>query len=122
MEDLRALANIVSDSVRAIEESLKSRNISLPDLNTPFDPPNEGAAADPAFLKASADIIAAAGTNANALGCEICKPAIGSILSSLYNEHVMQPVHHQNQDTNDRYMANIQRNGALKLENVLVGL
>lgn len=61
MEDLRALAAIVSDSVRAIEESVKSRNITLPDLNTPFDPQNETAAADPAFLKASADIIAAAG-------------------------------------------------------------
>jgi nitrite reductase (NAD(P)H) len=48
------------------------------------------------------------GVKKDAVGCEICKPAIGSILSSLWNEHVMNPVHHQNQDTNDRFMANIQ--------------
>lgn len=35
----------------------------------------------------------------------------GSILSSLYNELVVAPVHHANQDTNDKYLANIQRNG-----------
>ncbi|KAB5593146.1 Nitrite reductase (NAD(P)H) large subunit [Ceratobasidium theobromae] len=51
----------------------------------------------------------------NCVGCEICKPAIGSILSSLYNEHVMDPPHHQLQDTNDRYLANIQRNGTFSV-------
>ncbi|KAH9931317.1 nitrite reductase [Fomitopsis serialis] len=45
----------------------------------------------------------------------ICKPAVGSILSSLWNEHVMNPVHHSNQDTNDRFMANIQRNGTFSV-------
>jgi nitrite reductase (NAD(P)H) len=48
------------------------------------------------------------GVKRDAVGCEVCKPAIGSILSSLWNEHVMNPIHHQNQDTNDRFMANIQ--------------
>lgn len=48
-------------------------------------------------------------------GCEICKPAIGSILASTYNEHVMAPAHHALQDTNDRYMANIQRNGTFSV-------
>jgi nitrite reductase (NAD(P)H) len=62
-------------------------------------------------LKTFTDVMKDSGTNLDALGCEICKPAIGSILSSLWNEHVMHPVHHQNQDTNDRFMANIQRNG-----------
>ena len=37
-----------------------------------------------------------------AIGCELCKPAVASILSSLYNEHVMKTEHHHNQDTNDR--------------------
>lgn len=37
-----------------------------------------------------------------ALGCELCKPLVGSILSTLYNVHVMQPEHHGSQDTNDR--------------------
>jgi nitrite reductase (NADH) large subunit len=42
-------------------------------------------------------------------GCEICKPAVASILASTWNEHVMG--HHNIQDTNDTFMANIQRNG-----------
>ncbi|WVF71032.1 nitrite reductase [NAD(P)H], large subunit [Kwoniella sp. CBS 6097] len=49
------------------------------------------------------------------VGCEVCKPAVASILSSLYNEHVMRPEHHHNQDTNDRFLANIQRNGTFSV-------
>lgn len=56
-----------------------------------------------------------AGTKKDSIGCEICKPAVGSILASLYNEHVMDPSHHANQDTNDRFMANIQRNGTFSV-------
>ncbi|KAK4702458.1 nitrite reductase (NAD(P)H), partial [Phenoliferia sp. Uapishka_3] len=48
-------------------------------------------------------------------GCEICKPAIASVLASLYNEHVMKPRHHGLQDTNDRFLANIQRNGTFSV-------
>lgn len=55
------------------------------------------------------------GTNPTALGCEICKPAIGSILSSLFNEHILKPKHHQLQDTNDKYLANVQRNGTFSV-------
>ena len=44
-------------------------------------------------------------------GCEICKPAVASILASAWNEHVMAPKHRPLQDTNDRFMANIQRDG-----------
>ena len=42
-------------------------------------------------------------------GCEICKPAVASILASLWNE----PIEAQAtiQDTNDRFLANIQRGG-----------
>ncbi|KDR83434.1 hypothetical protein GALMADRAFT_235573 [Galerina marginata CBS 339.88] len=57
------------------------------------------------------DIMKGAGEIPTSIGCEICKPAVASILSSLHNEFVMTPVHHQNQDTNDKYLANIQRNG-----------
>lgn len=57
------------------------------------------------------DIMQEAGQNPDSIGCEICKPAVASILSSLHNEFVMSPAHHQNQDTNDKYLANIQRNG-----------
>jgi nitrite reductase (NADH) large subunit len=44
-------------------------------------------------------------------GCEICKPALASILASIFNEHVMKREHVQLQDTNDRFMANVQRDG-----------
>ncbi len=45
-------------------------------------------------------------------GCEICKPAVASILASLWNEHVLDPAHLHLQDTNDRYLANMQRDGS----------
>jgi nitrite reductase (NADH) large subunit len=45
------------------------------------------------------------------LGCEICKPAVASILASAWNEHVISRRHAPLQDTNDRYLANIQRDG-----------
>ncbi|KAG6812575.1 hypothetical protein H0H93_013791, partial [Arthromyces matolae] len=66
-------------------------------------------------LRSFPEIMEAIGVNPSSIGCEICKPAIASILSSLYNEHVMKPTHHQNQDTNDRYMANMQRNGTFSV-------
>lgn len=61
------------------------------------------------------EIMEAAGVQKDSLGCEICKPTIGSILSSLYNELVLAPIHHANQDTNDKYLANIQRNGTFSV-------
>lgn len=51
------------------------------------------------------------GSKPDSLGCEVCRPAIGSILSSLYNEPIMKPELRQTQDTNDRYLANVQRDG-----------
>lgn len=44
-------------------------------------------------------------------GCEICKPAVASILASCWNEHVLAAEHLHLQDTNDRFLANIQRDG-----------
>ncbi|GAA6749275.1 nitrite reductase large subunit NirB [Thermus tengchongensis] len=44
-------------------------------------------------------------------GCEVCKPAVASILASLHNEHVLEDAHAPIQDTNDRFLANIQRDG-----------
>ncbi len=44
-------------------------------------------------------------------GCEICKPAVASILASCWNEHVHQPELVALQDTNDTFMANMQKNG-----------
>ncbi|KAF9509211.1 hypothetical protein BS47DRAFT_1377626 [Hydnum rufescens UP504] len=66
-------------------------------------------------LKDFNSIMKAIGVSETSIGCETCKPAVASILSSLYNDHVMTPAHHQNQDTNDRYLANIQRNGTFSV-------
>jgi nitrite reductase (NADH) large subunit len=44
-------------------------------------------------------------------GCEVCKPAVASILASVWNEHVLDKKHLPLQDTNDRFLANIQRDG-----------
>ncbi len=44
-------------------------------------------------------------------GCEICKPLAGSILASCWNDYLLKPQHLPLQDTNDRYFANIQKDG-----------
>lgn len=45
------------------------------------------------------------------LGCEICKPAVGSILASTWNDYVLSPDHVSLQDTNDNFLANMQKDG-----------
>jgi nitrite reductase (NAD(P)H) len=55
------------------------------------------------------------GRNPESLGCELCKPAIASILSSLFNPHLLDKGIHDLQDTNDRFLANIQRNGTFSV-------
>ena len=42
-------------------------------------------------------------------GCEICKPAVASILASTWNDLILEQ--EELQDTNDRFLANIQRGG-----------
>ncbi|MDC6354865.1 MULTISPECIES: nitrite reductase large subunit NirB [unclassified Robiginitalea] len=42
-------------------------------------------------------------------GCEVCKPAVAAIFASIYNETANRQ--ETIQDSNDRYLANIQRNG-----------
>ncbi|MCC6301221.1 MAG: nitrite reductase large subunit [Gammaproteobacteria bacterium] len=44
-------------------------------------------------------------------GCDICKPAVASILASLWNEHVLKQEHVGLQDTNDTFLANMQKDG-----------
>jgi nitrite reductase (NADH) large subunit len=51
------------------------------------------------------------GSHGSGHGCEICKPAVASILASLWNESVLDKPHRSLQDTNDRFLANIQRGG-----------
>jgi len=45
------------------------------------------------------------------VGCDICKPTVGNILASCWNQPVMDPSLVPLQDTNDTFMANMQKNG-----------
>ena len=44
-------------------------------------------------------------------GCEICKPLVGSVLASCWNEYVLDNKHIGLQDTNDIYLGNMQKDG-----------
>ncbi len=44
-------------------------------------------------------------------GCDICKPTVASIMASLWNEHVLESDLVPLQDTNDTFMANMQKDG-----------
>ncbi|KAJ3054884.1 hypothetical protein HK097_000460 [Rhizophlyctis rosea] len=63
-------------------------------------------------IRTFAELIASHGKG---LGCEICKPCVGSILASLYNDHVLTKENAPLQDTNDRFLANIQRDGTFSV-------
>ena len=45
------------------------------------------------------------------LGCDICKPAVASILASCWNEFVLGSGRGALQDTNDYFLANMQKDG-----------
>lgn len=49
------------------------------------------------------------------LGCEICKPLAASIFASVWNEHIIEKQHAPLQDTNDYYMANMQKDGTYSI-------
>ncbi len=44
-------------------------------------------------------------------GCDICKPAVASILAGAGNGHILDGEQGGLQDTNDRFLANLQKNG-----------
>jgi nitrite reductase (NADH) large subunit len=44
-------------------------------------------------------------------GCEICKQTVGSILASQWNEYILKESHVGVQDTNDTFLANMQKDG-----------
>lgn len=44
-------------------------------------------------------------------GCELCKPPVASILASLWGEMILQKGNDTAQDSNDRFLANIQKGG-----------
>jgi len=59
-------------------------------------------------IRTFAQLIAEHGTGT---GCEVCKPIVASILASLHNEPILDQAHQPLQDSNDRFLANIQRDG-----------
>jgi nitrite reductase (NADH) large subunit len=44
-------------------------------------------------------------------GCEICKPTVASILASTSSDHILSGEQAALQDTNDHFLANMQKNG-----------
>ncbi len=63
-------------------------------------------------IKTFEELIARHGTGH---GCDICKPAVGSILASCWNEYVLEKPITQLQDTNDHFLANMQKNGTYSI-------
>ena len=59
-------------------------------------------------LRTFSSIVAELGTGR---GCDLCKPTIASILASLGNGHILDGEQAALQDTNDHFLANLQRNG-----------
>ncbi len=49
------------------------------------------------------------------LGCDICKPAVGSILAGFWNEFVLDKKHIGLQDTNDIFLGNMQKDGTYSI-------
>lgn len=62
-------------------------------------------------LQTFQEVMKEAGKESESLGCEACKPTIGSIISSLFNKHIIDSSRKGLQETNDKFLANIQRNG-----------
>ncbi|MFA5632989.1 MAG: nitrite reductase large subunit NirB [Porticoccaceae bacterium] len=60
-------------------------------------------------IESFADLLVRHGTGR--LGCDICKPVVASILASCWNRPIQEPALVALQDTNDTFMANMQKNG-----------
>jgi len=60
-------------------------------------------------LKSYDEVLNALGKND---GCETCKPLVSSLLASLWNEMILKKGNDTAQDSNDRFLANIQKGGS----------
>ena len=96
------VADLVKESLKTLGKTVKER------ICEHFDYSRQELF-DIVKLRAIEDYDALLDTVGTGHGCEVCKPAIAAIFASIYNETANK----QNtiQDTNDRYLANIQRNG-----------
>uniref|UniRef100_Q08I85 Nitrite reductase [NAD(P)H] n=1 Tax=Tuber borchii TaxID=42251 RepID=Q08I85_TUBBO len=66
-------------------------------------------------IKTFPEVMRECGKDPESLGCEVCKPTMASIFASLFNQHVMDKPMHMLQETNDKFLANIQRNGTFSV-------
>lgn len=60
-------------------------------------------------IRTFSELISRHGTGGR--GCDLCKPAVASILASLGSGHILDGEQAALQDTNDHFLANMQRNG-----------
>ncbi|MGC4933711.1 nitrite reductase large subunit NirB [Gordonia sp. DT30] len=60
-------------------------------------------------IRTFSELIANHGTGS---GCEVCKPTVASILASTSGEHILDGEQAALQDTNDHFLANLQKNGS----------
>lgn len=60
MDELKALAKLIYDSVETIEKSCNDRNVTFPSLHEKYTPESEAARADPVVIEAAGNITAAA--------------------------------------------------------------
>ncbi|MFT4042315.1 MAG: nitrite reductase large subunit NirB [Gordonia sp. (in: high G+C Gram-positive bacteria)] len=60
-------------------------------------------------IRSFSELIARYGTG---VGCEVCKPTVASILASTSSDHVLDGEQAALQDTNDHFLANLQKNGS----------
>ena len=60
-------------------------------------------------IRTFSGLIGAFGTGS---GCDICKPVVASILASTSSDHILSGEQASLQDSNDHFLANIQRNGS----------
>ena len=63
-------------------------------------------------VRSFTEVVERFGTRQGARGCDICKPAIGSILATTAPAHVLEGERAALQDTNDHVMANLQKDGS----------
>ena len=54
-------------------------------------------------------------THGKGLGCDICKPTVASVLASCWNGYILEDELATLQDTNDYFMANMQKNGTYSI-------
>ena len=96
------VADLVKESLKTLGKTVKERICEHFDFS-------RRELYDIVKLRGIADFDELIDTVGNGHGCEVCKPAVAAIFASIYNETANK----QNtiQDTNDRFLANIQRNG-----------